>query len=73
MEKRRVKLTLGQRPLVFRWLDYYKILVLVELTWMGRVSMWVMGLSDQLFEEDVTQDANSFRDDLVVNRQSDCF
>ena len=35
--------------------------------------MWVMGLSDQLFEEDVTQDATSFRDYLVVNRQSDCF
>ncbi len=27
--------------------------------WMGRVSMWVMGLADQLFEVDVTQGANS--------------
>ena len=26
---------------------------------MGRVSMWVMGLADQLFHENVTTDANS--------------
>ncbi len=35
--------------------DQFEVLV----AWMGRVSMWVMGLADQLFEEDVTQDANS--------------
>ena len=26
--------------------------------WMGRVSMWVMGLADRLFQQDLTQDVN---------------